>query len=186
MPWEAGPRQEINWDKPPTPQRCKKVGNAASGAQGVRIGVNTILPRKASVFEPKTKWKYEGELVADPHMRSNDPTAIVNADALEQQFDEEEKLGAMMKMPQVPAQDRKRAALWIACLRPSRKLTTLSESFIPKPQAHALTNSDYRRFSRSFCLEEYDGLVLQSSIPRPKPCVRRSTRVFSRTGQPFS
>ena len=88
-----------------------------SFAQGVRIGVNTILPRTPSVFEPKTKWRnYEGELEADLHMRSNYPTAIVNADVLEQQFEEEEKLGAMVKMPQVAAQDRYGAGLRIASL----------------------------------------------------------------------
>ena len=89
-----------------------------SFAQGVRIGVNTILPRTPAVFEPKTKWRnYEGELEADLYMCSNYPTAIVNADVLEQQFEEEEKLGAMVKMPQVAAQERYGAGLRIASLR---------------------------------------------------------------------
>lgn len=88
-----------------------------SFAKGVRIGVDADLPRTPEVFGPKVKWRdYEGEKDPDPVMRSNYPTAAQHADILERQFEDEAKLGAMVKMPLDEAKQRYGSKLRVASL----------------------------------------------------------------------
>ena len=70
-----------------------------SFAAGVSSGVNQKMPRTPAVFEKKCKWRaYDGETTAADVFRNNYPGAAENAKAIEAQFVEEAKLGAMVKM----------------------------------------------------------------------------------------
>ena len=70
-----------------------------SFAAGVSLGVNQKMPRTPAVFEKKCKWRaYDGETTAADVFRNNYPGAAENAKAIEAQFVEEAKLGAMVKM----------------------------------------------------------------------------------------
>ena len=91
-----------------------------SFATGVRIGVDTVLPRVPAVFEAKSKWKQYDSVLSEPdsagELRNNYPTAEQNADVLEKQFLEEEQLGAMEKMDLADAQKAYGQNLRIASL----------------------------------------------------------------------
>lgn len=73
-----------------------------SFAKGVRLGVDEELPRTPAVFEEKTTWREydpdQCEFQVDSPWRTNYPAAKKNAAALKRQFEEEAKLGAMMKI----------------------------------------------------------------------------------------
>ena len=63
------------------------------------MGVNQKMPRTPAVFEKKCKWRsYDGETAAADSFRSNYPGAAENADVIEAQFEDEAKVGAMLKM----------------------------------------------------------------------------------------
>ena len=93
-----------------------------SFANGVSLGVNEKLPRTPAVFARKCKWRdYSDEQEPSEDVRCNYPAAEINSAALEQQFRQEEKLGAMVNMSMAEAKAKYGSNLRIASLGAIKK-----------------------------------------------------------------
>ena len=90
---------------------------ANSFAKGVRRGVGVKAPRVPAVLLPKTKWRNYAETgVAEDSCRENYVSARQQAKVVQEQFEGEARLGAMLKMPMSEAVKKFERNLAIASL----------------------------------------------------------------------
>ena len=81
--------------------------SSVSFAHGVRVGFKAKTPRVPAVFDRKTKWrKYEEEECDWRDDRQNYDSARDHAAVVQRQFEEEEKLGAMLQLDLAEAHAR--------------------------------------------------------------------------------
>ena len=81
--------------------------SSVSFAHGVRVGFKAKTPRVPAVFDRKTKWrKYEEEECDWRDDRQNYVSARDHAAVVQRQFEEEEKLGAMLQLDLAEAHAR--------------------------------------------------------------------------------
>ena len=91
--------------------------SSASFARGVRIGFESKAPRVPAVFERKMRWRrYEEEGAEWGLDRENYLSAKTHAAEVQSQFQEEEKLGAMVEMDVSEAKARYGNRLAVASL----------------------------------------------------------------------
>ena len=95
--------------------------SSSSVANGVPLEVNEKLPRTPAVFSRKCKWRDYSDEQEPSEEHCNYPAAETNSEALEQQFLQEEKLGAMVKMSMAAAKAKYGSNLRIASLGAIRK-----------------------------------------------------------------
>ena len=108
------------------------ASDLAGFAHGVAIGVGVQMPRLPSIYKRKTKWRLEAQRASEVHVEEASGDAIwmdnfrlatAVLPALRKNFDEDVKLGRMIKMSSEDVMSKKGSRLRIACLGASVKGT---------------------------------------------------------------
>ena len=90
--------------------------SSVSFAKGVTIGIKGRMPRVPAVFDRRTRWRKYEEQAEAPHDKENYSSAGGQLVQIEEQFKEEERLGAMREVDETAARKEYGEDLLVAAI----------------------------------------------------------------------